>query len=778
MSTLSLINNTSKKHAENILASYYKNSFISPEKKTYLTKLDKNFGPYLAIETEGAETQYLLDAASQIATLGLGFSAAPLMGTAHHQVAWLNDSTSPEFKKITYTFDQFLQRKLDWCHLESTYCNSGAEANEIALGYAFKRRTNKAANKVLAFEGSFHGRMMVSLSSTWNKSKREPFQWPGFETIFTDYPEINDHQIIKDIPTNWRSFWDQSAMDQEIPKAWQSDKLMSEEVKCLLAVKKRLMNNDIFSIVIEPMQCEGGDRYSSNRFHTALLLLARAFNVAIIYDEVQTGFHLGTDFFWHKLFKLTDQSGMDLSPDYLVCAKKAQVGMVLSPKPIQKDGMEKESSYCVASVVRGFLHGLALDQSREKIKHLEEYALKKLDLLIKKYPKLLTRPRALGMAFAFDVVDQTKISEYIAKRFDYGLLYYPAGATTLRFRLNTSFTDHDIDYLFESLDALTDNIFHGKESKPTGEIKVNDNAVNSTELWQQSILSLRCDNESFSEKEILSILSKTSSNDSKNLEAFIINKENFSHYKNDIMTLEKETYEEVRQTDISHFEDCVNSQNNICIGLKSGDELVSITFSSSIKDHELERGLRLDASLLDPKTLYVIDTTVKNSMQGKGLGRHMKSALTALALIRGYNFIKGRNRDQVAGKMFRLNLSLGALQENYLREDYPDFEEHRDVIYYGIPLKWNTSKNLSNRLDSRLGLENLTIDFLTSERPHLVNKVCLSNFVNERFLSHVNEVAENLPEGLRHCYTASGQSECVDKVAKSILFHQKLRFFH
>lgn len=772
MSTLNLINNSSKKHAQDILANYYKNGFISPEKKTYLTQLDKNFGPYLGIESGDEKTQYLLDAASQIATLGLGFSAPPLMGTAHHQMAWLNDQNSSDFKSLKYSFDKFLQRKLDWCHLESTYCNSGAEANEIALGYAYKRRVHPQANKVLAFEGSFHGRMMVSLSSTWNKSKREPFQWPGFETVFTDYPELDGHEITQEIPNGWRDFWDRSAMDQEIPDSWQKDQLLNKEVKCLLSVKKLLLKKDIFSIIIEPMQCEGGDRYSSNRFHTALLLLARSLNIAVIYDEVQTGFHLGTKFFWHKLFNLKDQNGLELSPDYLVCAKKAQIGMVLSPKQISKAGIEKESEFCVASVVRGYLHGLALDQSRDKIKHLENYALMKLDELISKHSKLLSRPRSIGMAFAFDVIDQSKISEYIAKRFDYGLLYYPAGSTTLRFRLNTSFTDKDIDYLFESLDSITEEIFNGKESNSKSSISVNNSAVVSTELWQQSILSLRCDHHSFNEKEILSILSKTAG---KDIEAFIIDKDNFASFSSDIINLESQTYEEARQTEINHFEDCVNSEHNICIGLKSGDDLIGITFSSSLKNHALERGIRLDPSIDDEKTLYVIDTTIKKSMQGMGLGSQLKSALTAIAIIKGYNSIKGRNRDQLAGQMFKLNLSVGALKENYLKEDYPDYEKSRDVIYYGIPLKWNKTKNLSSRLNSRLGQKDLTVDFITNERPHIVNKVCLSNFVNERFLSHVSDIASNLPTSLQHCYTASGQSECVDKIAKSILYHQKER---
>ena len=45
-----------------------------------------------------------------------------------------------------------------------------------------------------------------------------------------------------------------------------------------------------------------------------------------------------------------------------------------------------------------------------------------------------------------------------------GLLYYPAGERTLRFRLNLSFTRQDVDFLFEQLDALCRNdFFIGRE---------------------------------------------------------------------------------------------------------------------------------------------------------------------------------------------------------------------------------------------------------------------------------------------------------------------------
>jgi acetylornithine aminotransferase len=51
------------------------------------------------------------------------------------------------------------------------FCNSGAEANEAAL--KISRRTGRS--RIVAAQGSFHGRTMGALSMTGQPSKREPF---------------------------------------------------------------------------------------------------------------------------------------------------------------------------------------------------------------------------------------------------------------------------------------------------------------------------------------------------------------------------------------------------------------------------------------------------------------------------------------------------------------------------------------------------------------------------------------------------------------------------
>ena len=340
MKDLKLIENNDEIFAEHYLNQYYKTEMIPAEKKKYLTNLRSSIGPYMGIESEDGESHYLMDAASQIATLGLGFNPSQFFGTAHLIESWTNNSQSSEFKQFRKGFEAFLQRKLSWTNLFTTFCHSGAEANEIALGYCYRNRKNMNAKTILAFEGSFHGRMMMTLTSTWNKSKREPFEWPEFQTEYVKYPGIQTTDIHPELPTNWKELWSNSCLTRiDIPAKWQQDNQLNSEIQSLLSVHKLLLEKKIFSIIIEPMQCEGGDNYGTSRFYTALLLMARSFNIKVIFDEVQTGFHLGRNFFWHRQLKLTDSNNEILSPDYVVCAKKSQVGIVLSH---QEEKVEEE----------------------------------------------------------------------------------------------------------------------------------------------------------------------------------------------------------------------------------------------------------------------------------------------------------------------------------------------------------------------------------------------------------------------------------------------------
>lgn len=782
-----IINKNDESHASSILKKFYDEGLIPAEKKPYLTKLSFGEGPYLAVESDQGEAHYLLDAASQIATLGHGFNPSTFFGTSHHKAAWTNNPYDSSFLELLDSYRHFFERKLKRQKIEINITNSGAEANELAIGLAYAQRAHKKANKIMAFEGSFHGRMLLSLYSTWNPVKREPFQWQGHETTFVKYPEINDDQIRREFPDHWLSYWESGDFLEPSAKPQQSwldnslDRELKEEVKSLWAIRDEFLKGEIFTLLIEPMQCEGGDRYSSDRFHTALLLMAKQFGVKVIYDEVQTGFHLGREFFWHQQFELKDSKNKQIAPDYIVCAKKAQVGLVIFDRTNNPPQLNySEQQFQVASVIRGYIHALGLDQLQASILEKEEIARKELHKLTKDYDQYISRPRAMGLCFAFEVNDQEKVNEFIKLRFEHGLLFYPAGAKTLRFRLNTAFSAEDIQFLFNQLRNIIKRIFQNEKVElPTLKVGSAKETYNGWSKWHKQMVAMKTEHSSIQAQDFIKTeLESFSKKFGTNLKLIQINAQNFEQYKSKIIDIEKASYEPTRQTDISYFEKTAHDKNSVCLGIQKDDELAAIAFAGPIELYPYERGLRSDPDFGKENSLYMIDTTVLPTVQGMSIGKFLKYSLTLIAMEGKYQFIKGRNRDRLASHMLLINLSLGAYEQFFIKEDYPDHAPFRDVLYYKQELKWNTEEKgtLSNRINGNLTTKDLNFEFIQEQIPQLVNKVCLSNFVGHQFLNELDQISNQFPKEMRHLYTTSGQSECVDKIIKSILFKDPTSF--
>ncbi len=769
---LPIINADDANHGSEILKHYYANKMIPAEKKTYMTKLKDCIGPYLGIEAKDGSTHYLLDAASQIATLGHGFNSSVFFGTTEFLETWMNDSTTKEFKDMRLAYQNFLNRKLNWKKTYLTFVHSGAEANETALGYCYKRRVNPEANKVLAFEGSFHGRMMITLAATWNKSKREPFEWKNYLAEYVKYPELYDSQINVTIPKDWRETWNEASLKGfSVPKDWNSDAMVKKEVESLLAIRDQLLTKKIFAVLIEPMQCEGGDCYSSDRFHTALLLMAKTFKVPVIFDEVQTGFHLGKEFFWHRQLNLKGLNGEQINPDYVICAKKAQIGIVLSHH--ETKNIFKGEEFSVASALRGYAHGISLDQCQSRIIEIEKQVIPRLEAFLKKHSKFVSRPRTNGLAFAFDVNDPTLLNKFVDLRFKHGLLYYPAGSQTLRFRLNMAFGDKDLDFLFDRLDYICRELFLNENHPIPTHVDTDATEAQESYEWHGLLINTKLEKvlgKKINTKLIFEKIEKLITQKS-DVQLIEISADNFLNFRQEIINLEKKVYEPARQTDIEKFEHTVLNRNSLCLGIlnKSDKKLVGIAFAGPLKLYPLERGVRMDPNFEEEDSLYMLDVTIDPLLQKSGIGRALKYALSAMALTKGVKRIQGRNRDRLAGAMININLSLGAIEQNYIREDYPDFESHRDVFYYTTKAEWKKpALHLGRGIHIPLSLRSLSNDYFDLQMPYAVNKVCLSNFVSETFLKGVKEVIEVLPEGIRHGFTCSGQSECVDKVAKTI----------
>lgn len=148
------------------------------------------------------------------------------------------------------------------------FSNSGAEANEAALKFAFK---STGRGKIVSAQNSFHGRTALSLSVTGQTK-----YWKGFERL-----------IYKDV-----AFGRYGSIEEFTD-------LIDEEVAC---------------VILEPIQGEGGVVIPPDGFLSSVGRAARDKGALLILDEVQTGVGRTGRFFAHEWDK-------GVVPDIVTMAK-------------------------------------------------------------------------------------------------------------------------------------------------------------------------------------------------------------------------------------------------------------------------------------------------------------------------------------------------------------------------------------------------------------------------------------------------------------------------
>ncbi|MFW5860250.1 MAG: aspartate aminotransferase family protein [Planctomycetota bacterium] len=144
--------------------------------------------------------------------------------------------------------EQLAERICANCFGEQVYfCNSGAEANESALKLVRlwgNKRHGGSKSRVIAAEGSFHGRTMGALSLTGN-----PAHQAGFEPL---------------LPVDFVPYGDAAALAQA-------------------------MGPDVAGLFLEPMQGESGVNPAPDGYLAAARELCDANGSLLCFDEVQVG---------------------------------------------------------------------------------------------------------------------------------------------------------------------------------------------------------------------------------------------------------------------------------------------------------------------------------------------------------------------------------------------------------------------------------------------------------------------------------------------------------
>lgn len=758
------------------LSELYGDQALPAEKKPFLVDLDRSAGPFLSVANSDLA---ILDAASQIATMGLGLNHSAMFGAAEYLSSWIDDTRSTDFSGLEKAFADLLRRLLGSPSYHVSFCGSGAEGIERALAICFANRRVLTADRLLAFVGAFHGRTKSALEATWSPEKREPFSWPDHAAIFAPYPESDESDPARhSVPDHWLRLWsdrDESSFVSAVESLQaEGDGLLRREIESLSIVRRTLHAEQCFAIVIEPMQSEGGDRYSSARFHQGLAALARCYRTPLIYDEIQTGFHLGNRFFWHQQFDLT-HDGQTWIPDVVVAAKKAQVGVVLARHP-----SESSDSICPASLARGYAQGTMLDQFSDEILKMGSMVRDRLARLIRRHASIVGRPRNQGLAFALDFADPQMAKRAIASRFQHGLLAYPAGDRTIRFRLNLSFDEPALDLLFEQLDGLIASL--SSDAVPAaGREVVLPSPRRQLDFHQRMIhekLSFLRGTETIEPAAVVELLEaqiRSSGIDDREVSVRLLDRQSYPSYRDRILQIQVEVYEPARQTPGTDFDRVFASRRPLAIVVERSGVILGMAFAGPLNQFAEVHGVATDPLRDHSDAAYMVDATVAEPYRGK-LGRLLKQAIVLLALANGYRTLHGRNRDRLARGMWAINVGLGSYVTRHLENDYDDHESFRDCLYYRCPVVWEKPEiQLSRGISAPFGIEDLTEAFVTRNLTKVVNKLTLSNFVDSDFVADLEFALGLFPAGLRHGYTASSLSEATDKIVKSLWIQRRPR---
>ncbi|MBN2521067.1 MAG: aspartate aminotransferase family protein [Bacteroidales bacterium] len=240
------------------------------------------------------------------------------------------------------------------------FSNSGAEANEAAFKMARKyAKSVGRGGTIVSFEGSFHGRTLATIAAGKKKFQE------GFEPIPGGFIQIPFNNID--------SF-------------------------------KSVLSNDIASIIIEPVQGEGGIHLAKKEYIKELFLICKRENIVIIFDEIQCGMGRTGKFFAFEHF--------DIKPDILTLAKALgggfPIGATLCTEEISKSinygdhGSTFGGNPLACAAALASIKVIEKENLVEKARIIGEHILARLQTLAKIHHDII-EVRGLGLMIGIEI---------------------------------------------------------------------------------------------------------------------------------------------------------------------------------------------------------------------------------------------------------------------------------------------------------------------------------------------------------------------------------------
>ena len=244
------------------------------------------------------------------------------------------------------------------------FVNSGAEANEAAIKIArryFYSKGKPHKNRILCIKNSFHGRTLANIFASGSKKMTEGFG----------------------------------------PKVTGFDHFKYGDLKSL----KSKISNKTAAIFFETAMGESGIKVHTNKFLKDVRKICNDKKILLILDEVQCGIGRSGKFFAYEYAKVI--------PDIVPIAKGIGGGF-----PLGAVLMTKKVSKCMIPGTHGSTYGgnpLAMAIGNTimnevfkrgfllNVRNNSKYFLKQLNLIKKKYPKIIKEIRGIGLLIGIQV---------------------------------------------------------------------------------------------------------------------------------------------------------------------------------------------------------------------------------------------------------------------------------------------------------------------------------------------------------------------------------------
>jgi len=330
--------------------------------------------------------------------------------------------------------DAFFEQTVPKTFKHGFFISGGALGVENAVKAAmdWKVRRNLAkgyrhevGHQVIHFEHCFHGRSgyTVSMTNTADPNKYKyfgKFLWPRVISPAMKFP----------------------LTEGNLEEVEQLEKLAVNQIKTAFLENK----DDICAILVEPIQCEGGDRHFRVEFLRQLKTLADENDAMLIFDEIQTGFGM-TGKWW-----CFEHLGFE--PDMFCFGKKSQVCGFAAGRKIDE---VEDNVFRISSRINSTWGGNLVDMFRayhyiqiiteEKLIRnaatVGEKMLSRLQEIQKEFPEVVSNARGRGLMCAFDMPDGQTRDGLRHVLYEYGLALLGCGDRTIRFRpaLNLSLAE-------------------------------------------------------------------------------------------------------------------------------------------------------------------------------------------------------------------------------------------------------------------------------------------------------------------------------------------------